>query len=164
MARARIASKEVDLEKGTVTLKFAHGADLVIQAASLPKEMQKRAMLHGLSQKVGDSYSGADKPEDAFDIATKSLETINSGDWNVGRGAGEGTPRVGALAKGVARAMGKTLEEATAAVEALDDEQKKAVRAHPDVKAAMAAIRAEEAAAAAAKGKGEDAADLSSLL
>lgn len=160
---AKLASKTVNVDEGTIVFEFADEQNVVVSVNDIPKDMQKRSLLHGLSQKLGDSYSGAESPEAAREQLNKVLEAIKEGNWNVGRTGGEGTPRVGALAKALARATGKTIEEATEVIESMDDEQKKALRAHPEVKKASAAIRAEEAEAAAKKAS-KDATPLADLL
>ena len=162
MAR-KIAKKEIDLDAGTVTFEFADGQVLVCDVKELSKDMHKRALLHGLAQKVGDAYSGADSAAEALEAAGKAYTSIKEGNWNVGRAEGEGTPRIGQLVKALAKVAGKTEEEALAVVEAMEDEQKKQLRAHPQIKVAMAELRAAEAKAKAKKETGE-APDLSTMF
>ena len=146
----KIAKKITDVEAGTVTFQFTDESELVVSLADYSEDTVARAALHGLSQKVGDSYSGAESVKAARESAEATIENLKEGNWNTVR-EGSSTPRVGALAAALARATGKTVEEATEVINMMDDDQKKALRVHPQVKAASAAIRSEKAAADAAE-------------
>ena len=149
---AKIANKTVD---GTVVrIEFVNGKSVEIDVDKLPTEIRARAIVHGIMQKLGDSYAGADGPSDGYDRCRAIADAITAGNWNQGRTATGGTLLVEALAK-VAK---RTVEEAAAV---MDDDQRKAVSNHPDIKAAMAVIRAERAKADA---KTKTAADLGTLF
>lgn len=159
MARNAYAKKVVG--EGSVTFNFSNGKSLVAAIADIPQELRDRLALHGLGQKVGDSYAGAESVEDAVESAGDVYEMLVGGKWTE-RTAGE--PRTSALAEALARVMTeagqpKSVEEATAAVKGMDDETRKNLRNQPSIKAAMSAIKAERDAAAAA-GKPLDMASL----
>ena len=152
---AKIANKTVD---GTVVrIEFVNGKSVEIDVDKLPTEIRARAIVHGIMQKLGDSYAGADGPSDGYDRCRSIADAITAGNWNQGRTATGGTLLVEALAK-VAK---RTVEEAAAVLAEMEDDQRKAVSNHPDIKAAMAVIRAERAKADA---KTKTAADLGTLF
>lgn len=148
------ATKSFD-ETNTDLLKisFTTGQDLEVSLAEIPPEIVHRLALHGLSQKVGDSYAGCEVDE-AFDKASAVVSDLKEGNWST-RVATGGSPRSTQLAQALADATGKTLDEAAAVLEPMDDEQKKDLRKHPQIKACLAQIRAAKAAADAEKAAGE---------
>lgn len=157
--KVKFASKEYDLDTGMFEITFGDGTVISQNVDELPDEMKRNLMFHGFGQKVGDSYAGAKGDfSKAKSAASDVIEQLKNGDWRAGRD-GEAKPRLGELADAIARVKGIEVAEARAAVDAaaaLDgtDEQKKAGaeklknwRAHPRIKAALAAIRAEKAQA-----------------
>lgn len=142
----KFCEKEYDLDTGLVSFSFGNGTSLDIDSNALSPEMQKQLMLHGISQKVGDSFAGA-KGNFAEGVASAKavIEQLMSGIWRAARGEGEARPRLGELAAAIARIKGVTVEAAMGAVEKATDDQRKAWRSNAKVKAVIAAIRAEEA-------------------
>jgi len=150
MAKTKKASKTI--EGDIVKFEFSTGQTLEADLNKLPDEMKLKLALHGLSQKLGDSYAGAEDGE-AYECANKVLEDLVAGNWS-SRVAGAGSPRTTMLAEALALAANVTVEEAVAKIADMDDEKVKAIRNHQVVKAKLAEIkakRAAEAAAAAAK-------------
>lgn len=152
-----------------VLIQFPDEASASLKLSDLKPEVVQRLAIHGLSQKLGDSYAGAAKVEGETPLAfakrrvAEVIQQLLNGEWRV---TTEGGPRVTELAKGLARATGKTVEEAVQALAdkqaELDNEEKKKadnpwkqwsaeLRAQPAVDEAIKAIRLEEAQAAAAK-------------
>lgn len=140
--------------EGTVcSFKFGNGTTVSIDLSELSEEMQQELMVHGALQKIGDSYSSAGG-DFAFGIAAaeKVVENLKNGTWGAVRtGSGESKKASGELASALAALQGKEIEVVVAALEAATDEQKKALRAHPAVKAKIAEIRAAKAQEALAK-------------
>lgn len=144
---AKKASKSI--EGDILTIKFEEtNEELVVDINNIPAEIISRLAMHGLSQKLGDSYAGADVAE-AFARADGVAKDLLEGNWST-RVAASG-PRTTQLAEALAAATGKPLEEAAALVETMDDEAKKSLRAHPHIKAQLATIKATKAAEAAQK-------------
>lgn len=114
-----------------------------------------RAMWHGFSQKIGDSYAAAGKAENPLGFAKESVrETIaqlkgENAAWRAA--AGEGGPRVTDLAIALSRVSGKSVDECVAYLEEQSDEQKKTWRKKPKVALELAKIAAEKQAAKLAK-------------
>ena len=104
--------------------------------------------MHGLSQKLGDAYASvkgdAAKAILLFDGVLKQLQ---SGEWAKARGeGGEGTSRVTELAEAIARFKGIDIERAQKIVGEASEENVKALKQSPKLKAIIAQIRAEKAA------------------
>lgn len=154
MATAKKAVKTVN-DDGVV-IEFTHGEPINLALSQLSDEMKVKLCVHGLSQKLGDSYAGA-TAEEARDICAGVAQDLLDGKWS-SRVAGAGG-RTTLLAQALALATGEVLEACVAKLAEMDDETKKSVRNHPHIKSAMATIKAQKAAedAAAAQKAMEDA-------
>ena len=117
---------------GALTLTFANDAIVAIALGDLPDSIKSQLAMHGLSQKVGDSYAGAETIDKAVACAAKVVEDLKAGNWTM-RVAGSG-PRITLLIEAIARIAGKTIEETSEVINELDDEQKKALRKAGGVK------------------------------
>lgn len=149
---------EYDIDASAVFFNFGNGEVLSLGMSQLNTEMQQRVALHGINQKVRDSFAGAKGDyTKGIEAAKGVIEQLLQGQWRAARGEGEAKPRITELAAAISRLKGIELDVATAAVQAADDTKRKEWRAHPKIKAAIAAIRAEKAAAEleAATAKGE---------
>lgn len=140
--------------EGTVaSFKFGNGHIITLDLAELSEEIQQELMLHGALQKIGDSYASAGG-DFAFAIAAadKVIDNLRNGLWGSTRaGSGEGKKTSGELVTALAQLQNKEVAEVIAALEAATDEQRKAIRAHPAVKAKIAELRAQKAQEALAK-------------
>jgi hypothetical protein len=103
------------------------------------------ALLHGVSQKGGDSYAAAKSQANPLEWAQSQVKeviaAITKGIWNTGR-TGEGTAKVSILARALHRvklAAGDTESTEQAAQAYLDELEKL-----PDGKAQIAALRAKK--------------------
>lgn len=152
---ARIATKTYT--ENAVTISFIDGTKIEMGLSDMPDNMTDRLAIHGLLQKLGDSYASADDVPSAIERCQSVAEALRRGEWTVGRASTGGT----ILAEALAKATGRTVEDATAAIAKLSDADKAAMQKHPAVKSALAEIRAARAKAAA---KGTKAADLGTLF
>jgi len=142
----KFCEKEYDLDTGLTSFTFGNGQVLDLDSNALSPEMQKQLMLHGISQKVGDSFAGAKGNfMDGISAAKSVIEQLMQGVWRSARGEGEARPRLGELAEAIARIKSVEVAVAMAAVEKATDDQRKAWRSNAKVKATIAAIRAEAA-------------------
>lgn len=161
-------AKDYDLDTGEFTFEFGNGKTVSCKIEDFNEEIRTRAMYHGFSQKIGDSYASAKGDySKGIDAAQSVIDALKDGDWNQGRET-EGKPRIAELSAALARVKGIPEEEALAAVTkaaALDGDEEakkagqeklKAWRAHPKVKAAILQIAAEKAAAKAAESEQQD--------
>lgn len=152
---SKVCKKTVDTAKQTVTFEFADGAGtLVLPLAELSTDIQSHLALHGVSQKVGDSFAGAKDAAEAFGFAQETIKDLTEGKWT-SRVASSG-PKISLLAEGVAQVMGIIIEDATTKIKALPEEKVKALRKNAKVVAAMAALKAQRAAAKAQETTGVD--------
>ena len=140
--------------EGTVlSFKFGNDTTVTVDLSELSEDIQQSLMVHGALQKIGDSYASAGG-DYAFAIAAaeKVIDNLRNDLWGSARtGSGEGKKSSGELATALSLLQGKDVAEVAAALEAATDEQRKAVRAHPAVKAKIAELRAAKAAEALAK-------------
>lgn len=139
-------------EGETVFFTFGNGTVLSLDLSSLSDEMRSELMIHGALQKIGDSYASAGG-DFAFGIAgaSKVIENLENGLWGTVRAAGEGKQKTGELAQALAILQNADVATVAIALEAATDEQRKAFRSHPAVKAKIAELRAAKAAEALAK-------------
>jgi hypothetical protein len=168
------AKKTVDTETRIITIQLEDGSSTSHALDSLPPAIITQLALHGLSQKLGDSYAGAENAVAEGEAETKVgfaksavarvWTQLSAGEWSAKR---EGTGGISMLARAIAEVLGITPEDAAAKVEGMDKETKKKVQSSPKVavalaklKAAAAARAAERAAAAAEAAGGEDVASL----
>lgn len=164
--KVKFASKEYDLDTGEFIFTFGDGEEKRFNVDSLPDEMKRQLMFHGFGQKAGDSYAGLSKSNN-FTGAKSNVQDVYDqlarGEWRGGRDS-EARPRLDEVAQAIARIKGLEFDKAKAAVqEAYDSGEEgqakiKAWRAHPKIKAEIAAIRAEKARAdleAQGEGAGE---------
>ena len=126
------------------------GDTIEVSIDDFPQEILTCAMWHGLSQKIGDAASGK-SGQDATEALLDTIEALKGGEWVKERQSAG--PRVGDVAVALVR-LGKFESEAEAAeylsgLKESDPDKLKAIRGHSAVKAAVAAIRAERAAAKA---------------
>jgi hypothetical protein len=144
---------EKSAEGTVVSFKFGNDTVVSLDLDTLSEEMQQELMIHGALQKIGDSYSSAGG-DFAFGIAAaeKVIDNLKNGAWGSARaGSGESKKASGELANALAALQGKDIATVVAALDAATDEQKKALRAHPAVKAKIAELRAAKAQEALAK-------------
>lgn len=138
---------------GKLTFKFSDGSEIVFESSKVPAQTLDDLIMHGASQKIGDSYASAATESDPLAFAKAcvqdTIDQLYRGEWR--SNAGGGGVRITDLAVVLARLTGKTAEEAQAFVDTLDDEQKKAWKGKAKVKAGLAQYAAEKAAEKAKK-------------
>lgn len=144
MAKSKLFTIETVGEKLVVT--YADKSMDELNVNELKDEIQQLALYHGLKQKLGDSAANA-KGDLAFAKASIGgvIDALTGGDWNR-RGGGTGGTLI---IEAIARVKDITEAEAREKWTALSEEDQEAVKKADSIKAAMAAIRAERAAAKA---------------
>lgn len=150
MAEKKVSKSVSDT---AVTFEFATGEVEEVSPKNFSAEIQKQLMLHGLSQKLGDSYSGEDADK-CHSIFGGVLKNLVDGNWSA-RAGGGGAPRISQLAEALARETNESVEKCVGILSAMDDDKKKAVRAHPAIQVQLSEIKLEKAAADAKKLKEE---------
>lgn len=134
---------------------------------NIPDNVRHCAMFYGLSQKLGDSYSGAAKMAEALDmvgqyesaiakvIVTDTLDDFANGVWVEERESASGTGNVTILLEAITKAFADAGKEAPADLKAklADADYRKKARELPAVAAHVRAIELERAQARAKAAK-----------
>jgi hypothetical protein len=150
---AKKATKTID--GNVVKLEFVDGTVVDFDLSSASDEIKTKLALHGASQKIGDSYAGAEDVETAIGAATRVRDDLIAGNWTAARAGGGGGVRTTLLAEALSRIASEqtgrevSVAEATEVIGEMSDEQKSALRKDSAVKAAIAAIKLEKAEAEA---------------
>lgn len=139
---AKIATKSFDSQ--AVTIAFTNGHVIRVRYADLTDEIQAHAKGHGLAQKFGDSYAGAQTVEEAIGMCEAVVAQVMEGDWNR---KGDGVS--GYLPQAVAEVAGRSVEDAIAALAGLDADGKKKLAKDPRIAAVIKRLQAEAAQARA---------------
>lgn len=161
MARNQIAKKGFDEDRREVFFEFANGERLAITLEAVHANNRDRALAHGLLQKIGDSYAGAESVDEAVESARSVIDMVSAGEWTAAReGIGSGG---GDLIKALIEVTGRDEDTVRKVVLDMDDDHRKATRAIPAVKAVLLRLSAERAAARAAKADTSDTTGLEAL-
>lgn len=139
-----------------VVFTLANGKSITFDLNKCSEEMLKDLAKHGASQKIGDAAASCSKDEEysrAFEQMSSVADNLVKGLWKAEGSGGSGT---GILAEALAEITGKKLEAVQKAIEAADEEKLKTWRSKPKVKAVVARISAERAAARAAAAEDEE--------
>lgn len=163
-----MAKKVINVEAATVTFDFTKdgGEAFVLKAGDIPgfgvlEGTALHALLHGVSQKVGDSYANAKNQPNPLEWAQAQVKAVIAaivgGNWNVGR-TGEGAIRVSLLARAihaVKTAAGEeaSLESCQEFVDSLTKEQVAEYKGKKKIARAMDTLRAADAEAKLARAK-----------
>ena len=169
MARFNKAKKFVNTD-GNVQFDFANGQTLTLDPSKCDEAIRNQAMLHGFSQKIGDSYASAEDADEAYAAAVAVVDGLTSGKWTTRTasegGTGTSTMLVEALHR-VTAGEGRSIADCAALIETMDDAQVEGLKKLPPIAAALDGIRAERALAKAQKSaKSAEGAtlDLSSII
>lgn len=132
---AKIANK-IKTENG-VEFAFIDGETVQVLFSELSEEIVHNLAIHGLSQKLGDSYASAESVEEARQSLLSVWTNLKAGEWNakVSRG--------GKIVEALCRVAGVKYEEAQAKFTAMSEADKKELRKHPKIKLALAEIEME---------------------
>lgn len=154
--------KTTSIDDQSVTIKFEDDSSASLSLTDLTPEITMQLALHGLSQKLGDSYAGPEKRALAPEVVAGVIQGLKDGNWTV---RGEGGTRVTQLARALVLYMkeqGQEITEQDAAekLHGMEDENKKAITAALNVQ--LTQIKATDAAAAAKRAT-EKAADAPAL-
>jgi hypothetical protein len=141
---AKIATKVKSVQGVEFRFEDKSKTVLACQLDELNEDIVRELAVHGLAQKVGDAYSGADNPTEAIAAAREVWGNLTRGVFN-GRSSGTG----GIVAEAVARIKGISVEDAAAAIGGLDEDALDALKKNARVKAMIAVIKGERAAAKA---------------
>lgn len=155
MAKQKLFNIDQDGSKLIVTYQDGEKAELDV--ATLAKETQERGMYHGFKQKLGDAAANA-KGDLNYAKANIGavIEALADGEWSR-RGGGAGNSL---LIEAVARVKKYDIAKAREAVEALSEEDRKALAKASKIAKAMLEIKQERLEAKAKDSEEDDALDL----
>ena len=149
--RTSIATKSTTEDLTAVLIQFTDGETLNAQLADMSEDIQRRLALHGLSQKLGDSYSGEKDVAVARAKAEGVLKNLIEGDWkkaSVGGGGG-----ISDLVRALSELTGQSIEACTEVVSNLEKKDKAELRKDARIAEILARYSAERAAAKAEAAK-----------
>lgn len=135
----KMAKKE-KLSNG-VAFTFANGSSLTCVMDELPEDMIRQLAVHGIAQKVGDSYASAETVAIAEENARLTWANLQRGEFNTRAQAGGGL-----TVEALARIKGMGLEDAQEVWAQMDEEQRETLKKNQRVKAMVEIIRGERAA------------------
>ena len=148
-------SRHAHKDAVALVFRFANGHEITVVPSELKPEIVICSALHGLAQKIGDSYASQKTVDEAIEKAEALFENLQEGTW-INRA--EGAVRTTVLAEALHRASSTkypSVDAAAKAVKEWDTEKRKAVldakKGVPQLIAAYAAIQSERAAARASK-------------
>jgi hypothetical protein len=144
---AKVTPFDADGEAGVIRFVLGNGQEVVAVLKDMPEDIVQRLVVHGLSQKVGDSVAGLSKDRrfgDAYATMQDVVAMLVAGNWNAGREGGSSD-----LVEALAKLKKLPLEDVRVAVKRMDEETLKRVLANPAVKAEIAKIKAKRASDAA---------------
>lgn len=156
MASPKIYTSELDLDARTLTFNFAHGETLVATLEDV-KPVLTQVALHGLKQKLADSFANNDGPEEAHNKASELYSRLKAGDWTYRRPAGEASHTLTVEAISRLKSLDPAAVKAT--WDELPDDTKSSIKKDPEVKAMIATIKAERAQKRAEKSDAPSALD-----
>ena len=138
------ASVEHLPDNGGLRFMFATGETLVAPLETLAPGMVTRLALHGLEQKLRDSYSGAD-PEECAGLAQKVWDNLSKGVWTSRPPGGVGTSGKKLLVRAVEavlRESGKPVPaELAETIDSLSRSERAKLRADPRVAVKLAELK-----------------------
>ena len=142
--RNAIAKKSMIVENGQpvgVSFEFSDGKTMKVHCEDLPDNVLNLAMCHGLSQKIGDSYSGASGPGEARQRANTTIQSLIDGDWNVRADV------ITDLAEAMHRITQKPIDACRDKLAKMSKDDRAALSKHKQVKVMLQRIKLERAEA-----------------
>lgn len=106
----------IDLANGTAAVRFdfRNGKTFTLQASELTVETQLTALAHGLSQKVGDEWSGTKDVEDMALTAETIITRLKNEGWSAPREAGDSLSGASVVIRAIVEVTGKSVEQVKA--------------------------------------------------
>lgn len=132
---AKICKKIV--KDSSVEFHFINGTEITVEIDKMTKPMLDRLLLHGIAQKVGDSYAGALSVEEAITNCQNVIDQLYNDTWTTKRQS------TSIWIDALMRVLQIDHSEALEQWNDLSDDQRKEMQKHPQLKAAKMAIDAE---------------------
>jgi hypothetical protein len=141
---AKVAKKVKSAVGVSFMFEDAKKTTLALALSELSQEMIVELAIHGLSQKVGDSYASSETVAEAIESAKDVWANLKAGRFN-SAGGGLG----GLLVEAIARLKKITIAEAAERLGGATEEQVEVIKKNSAVKNMMTVIRGERAVAKA---------------
>ena len=134
-----------------MTLVFANGKQITVNAEALEADIVNRAVMHGLKQKLVDAAAISRNPdtgatasiEDKYNAVYEVYQRLLNGEWNKNREGGGGVSG-GLLFRALCRLYAaKTPEAIREFLDGKTKAEQSALRANPKIAAIIDEIRAE---------------------
>ena len=122
-----------------VGFAFENGEQVDVKLEDMSEDMIQMLAVHGLTQKLGDSYASATSVSEACEKFYDVLNNLKAGTWNGGRSATSG----GIWVEAIARATGRSIEDSAAMFASKTETEQKAIKKHDSVVVAKAEITLE---------------------
>lgn len=152
----RKAAITAEINGTVLTLDFANGRTIMVDASQLDSTIREAAIMHGLKQKLVDAAAISRAPDtgrsatidDKYRAVLETADRIRGDNptWNKVRGDGTVTSGDNLLIRALLRITGKTREALEAYLAGKSKEEKAALRKNAKVAAVILEIQAEEAA------------------
>jgi len=153
VANGKKSTISADIFGSVLTLTFANGQEVVVDAAQLSEKIRNAAMMHGLKQKLVDAAALSRNTEtglpasvaDKFDAVNKIAQRLvkPDGEWNEGRTGGN--PLGGGaniLIRALMQMTGKDKPYVEDFLSAKTKEERAALRKNPKVLAIISELQA----------------------
>jgi hypothetical protein len=137
-------AKVTQKDGNTLVWEFGTGNTFDVNVEEFSEAVRHQAMLHGLKQKLSDCYSGSAGAAEAERVFKEQKASLANGTWNAGRSSSGGI-WVEALAKATGVEIGLAQEK----WDEMDEDARKAMKTHPQLKVAKLEIESERAKAKA---------------
>ena len=164
MAATSKCKKNIREDGSGVDFVFSHGETLAVNINELSEKTVNQLVCHGISQKIGDSYAGADSVEDAHKSANEMSVRLAAGEWKTVRSGGAAkTPTL--LVEAMMRALNRSHEDVVELLEDKSTEDRSALQNHQQIKPFILEVKIEleqaklakaQEAAAATAAEGEE--------
>ena len=140
MPTLKKAKVETNESEGQLIWNWADETTDTLTLDNLATDLIHKAALHGLKQKLSDSYAGATTVTEAKLAFEAVRDALQNGTWNAGRSSSGGI-----WVEAIASAAAVTIEEALDKWNSLSEDEKKELKKHPQIKQCKAEIDLERA-------------------
>ena len=140
----RVKKATVETTETGLVWTFESGNSVEVEQDMFNAEVLQKAMIHGLKQKLSDTYAGVKTTHEVEGAFKAALDALKNGHWNAGRSSSGGI-----WVEALARAAGVTIDIAQAKWSAMDEATQKDVKRNAQVKLAKAQIDLERSQARA---------------
>lgn len=123
-----------------VVWTFHNGQQFVAELVSLSEDMIRKLAIHGMKQKLSDSYAGKEvSVSQAFSNVRSVFDMLKDDEWT------SGVTRTSILARAISRLTSRAIEDCIETLANLDKEELAELRKSPKVRSMIAEIQLDDA-------------------